>query len=293
MQITTLEEITNGQQWVGLGIAGNQAEHLDQAGEAEDFKDVVALENAPKGMFPWFIPNSNTFLATNPLSSDTLTHNGESILQPEPEISLVVEFQYSDSEDELVEGLTVIGFSAFNDCSRRANEPKISLKKNWGAASQGMANTVVRIDDFPSTEGAINSYRLACYLKREGELIQYGKDTAVSDYCYFNQQLIDWITNQLNTQQDHGPLEAINAMLEAGKPRYAVIGIGATCYTDFGNSEQRFLAVDDEIFVAAYDNAHFDPESIESQLKSVDRSEGNRELIVLQQKVVANSPAKA
>lgn len=43
--------------FLGLGIAGNFALHLDQAGEAEDFKDVITTEEAaPKGIFPFFLP---------------------------------------------------------------------------------------------------------------------------------------------------------------------------------------------------------------------------------------------
>ncbi len=38
---------------IGLGVAGNFAHHLEQAGELEDFKNVVTCEpDAPKGIFP-------------------------------------------------------------------------------------------------------------------------------------------------------------------------------------------------------------------------------------------------
>ena len=41
-----------------LGVAGNFAHHLEQAGELEDFKDVVtATPDAPKGIFPFYLPN--------------------------------------------------------------------------------------------------------------------------------------------------------------------------------------------------------------------------------------------
>ena len=119
MKQTTLSEITKGGQWIGLGIAGNQAGHLNQAGEAEDFKDIVVVEHAPKGMFPWYIPQHDSFLGVNPLSSSELFHNGETCLQPEPEMGLVVEFVYSDSSEQLLDGMKVIGFTSMNDCSRR------------------------------------------------------------------------------------------------------------------------------------------------------------------------------
>ncbi|MDD4856037.1 MAG: DUF5718 family protein, partial [Sulfuricurvum sp.] len=44
--------------FIGLGVAGNFALHLEQAGESADFKDVLTDDpNGPKGMFPFYIPN--------------------------------------------------------------------------------------------------------------------------------------------------------------------------------------------------------------------------------------------
>ncbi|MFC4994247.1 DUF5718 family protein [Rubritalea tangerina] len=279
----SLSDIISNNDWVGLGIAGNQAEHLDQAGEADDFKDVVALENAPKGIFPWFIPNHDSFLSTNPLSHTELKLKGNDPLQPEPEIALIVELEYAEDAC-LVKNLDVLGFSAFNDCSRRIAADKISHKKNWGAASQGVADALVSIDDFTTPGGSIENYRIVCYLKRDGRLLQYGCDTAVSDYCYFNQQLVDWIVKQINTQQDHGPLEPIADMLASTTPKYAVIGIGATCYTDFGNSDQRFLQDADDVFVAVYNAKKHDLSSVEKHLAGEPHLVKDDSLIVLQQR---------
>ena len=40
-----------------FGVAGNFTGHLEQAGEAADFKNVKTLEqNAPKAIFPTFLP---------------------------------------------------------------------------------------------------------------------------------------------------------------------------------------------------------------------------------------------
>lgn len=285
MKIVTLDEITQGEDWVGLGIAGNQAEHLVQAGEADDFKEVVALENAPKGMFPWYIPGADSFLGVNPLSHDKLNNNGEGFLQPEPEIALVVKFDYSDSDESLLDGISVLGFSAFNDCSRRVVATKISQKKNWGAASQGMAKEILSINDFAGKGGSIDSYRLSCYLKRDGELLQYGKDTAVTDYCYSNQTLVDWMVKQINTQQDHGPLEPIGKMLATSRHSYGVIGIGATCYSEFGNSDVRFLKENDEIFVIAYDGDQHTCTELEALISENTLPKSNALMVILQQQV--------
>ena len=224
----TLTEITKGEEWIGLGIAGNQAGHLNQAGEADDFKAIAVDEHAPKGMFPWYIPNHESFLGADPISNSEIRHNGEACLQPEPEVGLIVEFNYSSDSDKLMDSMRVIGFTAVNDCSRRLAADKISMKKNWGERSQGMAKNVYLLNDFESAKGAISDYRLASYLRRDGEMHKYGKDTAVVDYTYFDQQLVDWMVAQINDQEDEGPLESLSEMLGEAKHKYGVIAIGAT-----------------------------------------------------------------
>ncbi len=248
-----MDEIRTGRNWIGLGVAGNQAGHLGQAGEDSDFAQVQADENAPKGLFPWFIPQAETVFGTNPLSSHELTLLNETRLQPEPEVGLIVEFDYhAAGEAQLVQGLRVLGFGAFNDCSRRIEAPKISHKKNWGEASQGLSEQIIPITDFSTAGGTLDQYRLVSYLLRDGDLIQYGEDTPVSNYCYFNTQLTDWLVQQINTQQAMGPLEDIRTVMAESRPHYGIIGIGATCYTDFGNGEERFLRTNDEVIVALY-----------------------------------------
>lgn len=43
-----------------FGVAGNFTGHLEQAGEAADFTNIKTLEkNAPKGLFPTYLPKIN------------------------------------------------------------------------------------------------------------------------------------------------------------------------------------------------------------------------------------------
>ncbi|WP_018968707.1 DUF5718 family protein [Rubritalea marina] len=146
-----------------------------------------------------------------------------------------------------------------------------------------MAEAIVPIDDFNEAGGTIDRYRLACYLVRDGKLITYGKDTAVSDYCYLNQQLVEWMLNQINTQTDHGPLEPLSSMIASSKPRYAVVGIGATCYSDFGNSEDRFLRTGDEVIVATYDSTQYGAVELEQAIRS--GAESKASMIIMRQKL--------
>jgi hypothetical protein len=239
--------------FIGLGVAGNFALHLEQAGESADFKDVVTEDpNGPKGMFPFYIPNREGQLGIYPISCESiLLPNEVCNVQPEPEVALICDFEY-DSEGKVTE-ITPKFFGAYNDCSlRKEGAAKISHKKNWGEASKGLASSLIPIDTFEEG-GVMESYRIASFLRREGMLMRYGEDVELTGYSFFYTKLIEWMKNQINTQVDFGPLEAISDYLrEAGNPTQAVISIGATRYTHFG--ETNFLQEGDEVIVVVYDN---------------------------------------
>lgn len=286
MNTLTLNQLIEGNSWIGLGVAGNQPGHLGQAGEADDFKDIAALENAPKGLFPWYLSSGEGFLTTNPLSSDTINLAQQTHLQPEPEMCLVVKFNYNQSPNNanaLIQGLSVIGYTAFNDCSRRVPESKLSKKKNWGRNTQGMAKLILPIDDFDSLESSVMRYRISSFLERDGTYHTYGKDTAVSEYCYFNSTLTDWVVQQINTQVDQGPLENLSSMLDEAQPEFGLIAIGATSYADFGNSDQRFLQAGDKVTVVLYDSSKHHAEDIKELTKDGRKSDPS--LIILKQTV--------
>ena len=81
----------------GLGVAGNFAGHLEQAGEAADFADVDAPATAPKGIFPFYLPGNAGFLGAFPLSSGALVlpPSEEPLnLQIEPEAGVLCEIEY-------------------------------------------------------------------------------------------------------------------------------------------------------------------------------------------------------
>lgn len=237
-----------------FGIAGNFAEHLSQAGEASDFIDVKTEDqNAPKGMFPIYIPGSQTFLGVYPLCTQTIQADFSKpiYLQVEPEISVLFEVSYD--EKQAVKGLSALAFSAFNDCSNRSSAPKISQKKNWGKASTGVSNQWIEIDQF-SSGGVLDGYYLSCFLKRDDEVIEYGVDSAAMGYNYFYQTLSDWIKLTLNTQEDFGPLENLKGLLQqAHFPKQIIVTLGATRYTAFG--ESGYLKPGDQIGVFVYQPA--------------------------------------
>lgn len=239
--------------FVGLGVAGNFALHLEQAGESADFKEVVTEDpNGPKGVFPFYIPEREGQLGVYPLSCDTIILPDEACkVQPEPEVALICDLSY-DGEGN-VANITPKFFAAYNDCSlRKEGSAKISHKKNWGKSSKGLSNTLIPIDTFEKG-GVMDCYRIASFLRREGMLMRYGEDVELMGYSYFHGKLIGWLQNQINAQSDFGPLEPVGSYLrDAGCPKQAIISIGATRYTHFG--ETNFLQEGDEVIVVVYDN---------------------------------------
>lgn len=271
-----------------FGVAGNFTGHLEQANEASDFANVVTAEtNAPKAIFPTHIPVENPeitpeFLSVFPFSDDKAIEypEGQTKVQLEPECAVVFDAIWEGDE---LKDLIPLGFGASNDCSiRREGAKKISLKKNWCARSKGFSNNIIPIDSFTS-KGIINDYRIASFLLRDGKAYPYGEDSAIRDYSYIYGKLITWMLLKFNYQLDEGPAENIHSyLIEAGKPSRIMVSIGATRYTEFG--ETNFLRYGDHAVVVLY------PESKYSFSEIVDIIENNREassdISILNQEIV-------
>lgn len=279
--------------YLGLGIAGNFALHLAQAGELEEFKDIITVEEAaPKGIFPFYLPSytpslkktkrtPKKILTTDPLSSDTIKLPSQDVnVQMEPEVALICELSYSDGK---IQSITPIYFAAYNDCSIRvAGADKISDKKNWGESSKGIASLALEIDNFK--EGStLDDFSICSFLKRDKVLTLYGENVKLSGYSYFYEKLTEWIKQQINTQKDFGPLEPLSEYIEACEyPDKAIISIGATRYTEYG--EKTFLQANDEIFVIVYNHNTYTLEDIVSALDS--QKYPQKDISILHQKVL-------
>ncbi|WP_050934661.1 DUF5718 family protein, partial [Vibrio harveyi] len=244
-----------------LGIAGNFAGHLQQAGEADDFAlygDVNA--NKPQALFPIYVPFiEHPYLSTYPISADTTKLPNDILnLQIEPELALICDVSYEGGQ---VLQLTPTHFGAFNDCSiRRPDANKISEKKNWGAASKGLASQLIELERL-TPDSDIGRFRIASFHKRGEQVFAYGEDCAVNEYSYFYADLLDWIRDQMNHQVDRGPMENIHALLkQANLPSQLVVAVGATRYTEYG--EQNFLERGDESVVVVYDSHLYQPKDV-------------------------------
>ena len=252
--------------FLGFGIAGNFANHLEQAGEANDFINVISdEEGAPIGIFPFYIPKNDTFLGRYCIDNQKIILPQDTLLkvQAEPEIALECEVLY---ENNKVKTLIPKFFMAFDDTSIRNDKTatKISQKKNFSAASKGYGKKIP-IDVFEKG-GICDNYSLTSFLIIDGKAHQYGDNVKLTHYCYFYKKLIDWIVKKLNTQVDHAVLENLSDVIsKAHYPVRIVIAIGATSYTHF--AENRFLQEGDEVCVITYNHTVYTNEQIQNLIQ--------------------------
>lgn len=270
---------------VGLGVAGNFAGHLEQAGEAADFANVVpTTAEAPKGMFPWYVPGRPGQLGVFPVTHGLLELPDQPgvDLQIEPEAGVIARLEYDPGGNVIAIRPEVV--AAWNDCSiRREGARKISDKKNWGPASKGVAARGFRVHDIDAT-GALADLRIASFMRRGGEAQEYGVDSPAAGYSYAGATLIDWMIDRLRKQQgsDDTPLEPVGEYLRgAGCPERALIGIGATRYTPFG--ESTYLVAGDESIVIVYDGAASSPADVATAVQEGREAEVPRASVLAQQ----------
>lgn len=271
-----------------FGVAGNFTGHLEQAGEAFDFKNVkTAEQDAPKALFPTYIPGIDgigktpAFLGTFPFDSKSIVFPaGEQKIQIEPECAVVFNAKWDNGK---ITGLSSVCFGASNDVSiRKAGAKKISVKKNWGKSSKGLSENLISLDSFDE-KGILNGYRIASFMVRNGNVFEYGENSAVRDYSYIYGKLENWLIEKFNTQKDEGPAENINSYLgEAGFPEKIMVSVGATRYTDFG--EHNFLLKGDKSVVVLYPEKKYSPEDIKNLVLKNDFSDS--EISSLVQEVV-------
>ena len=268
-----------------FGVAGNFTGHLEQAGEAIDFKNIKTAEvNAPKAIFPTYIPAASVvppFLTVYPFNSQKIIFpKGEEKLQIEPECAVIFDAVW---DGDTLTSLKPVCFGASNDCSiRKQGAKKISEKKNWGPCSKGFSNNQIAADGFD--KGCIfDKYRIASFLIRNDKVYAYGENSAIRDYSYIYKKLTDWMIEKFNGQKDEGPAEDIHSYLVAAeRPSQIMVSIGATRYTEWG--ETNFLQNNDKAVVVVYPELKYTPDQIFKMVETEDFMD--REVSALVQTVV-------
>ena len=277
-----------------FGVAGNFTGHLEQAGEAESFKDVKTSDAAaPKALFPTYIPNEipkqvrddragaaaascvPAFLNVFPFDANKIVFpKGEEKIQIEPEMAIVFDANWRDGA---LTALEPRFFGASNDVSiRKEGALKISVKKNWGPSSKGFSGDAIKVEP-----GIFGRYRIASYLARGGKLFEYGENSPVTGYSYFGKKLNDWLLDKFNNQKNEGPAEDVHSYLRAaGFPQKIFVSVGATRYSPFG--KENFLQAGDDSIVVLYPDS-YSKEKIEEMILSGGQADG---VSLLRQRVV-------
>lgn len=275
---------------LGLGLAGNFANHLEQAGEAKDFAHLVGEDaNAPKGIFPFYVPGNSSYLGRFCFDNNAIILPADKSLsvQAEPEVALKCELIYS-ADKNLVENIVPTHFMAFNDASVRNDKSakKLSQKKNFSLGSKGYGANKIAIPNGAFTQGGIcDNYSIASFICTEGVWEAYGEVSRLDTYSYFYETLIRWMIKRLNFQEDFGVLQALYEVVrEANYPKYALITIGATRYLP--KNEKRFLAEGDIVSVVVFNHKKYSLDCVQNLAKQGDFANLGDDISMLRQKVI-------
>ncbi|MFC3847915.1 DUF5718 family protein [Helicobacter baculiformis] len=249
------------EKFIGLGVVGNFAKHLEQAGEIHTFINMKHIEkDAPKGLFPFYLPHDSGYLGRYCIDNQYIIVPDVPDLhvQAEPEIALECEILYN--KEGFVEDIVPSHFMAFNDTSiRNLQAEKLSEKKNFSKGSKGMGEKLL-IDRFVYG-GVCNDYSIASFLTREGTTHVYGENSKLVKYEYFYDKLLSWIVEMLNTQKNEGSLEDLHHLLkEQHLVQQCIITIGATPYMPF--AQENFLQKGDVVTIIAYNHRRYSFEKI-------------------------------
>lgn len=250
----------------GLGVAGNVAGHMQQAGEASEEEEPA---KKPAAVFTFYAPHPHTVEATEeeilsrleqfPVTNSVIffpRFEGAGNVQVEPEMGLYVDIVYSPDEKR-VERLIPRRVAAFNDCSIRKldGSEKLSEKKNWGPGSKGISLQSFRVNSI-SPGSLVDQLVLVSFIKRAGIVHQYSINAPARSYLMFHDALLDWIVGRINTQKHEDKWEEIFPQLVASDyPTSMWIALGAGEYTDWGSAN--FLQPKDECLVVVYDEQYF------------------------------------
>eukprot|EP00928_Gymnodinium_smaydae_P013751 TRINITY_DN14992_c0_g1_i3.p1 TRINITY_DN14992_c0_g1~~TRINITY_DN14992_c0_g1_i3.p1 ORF type:complete len:370 (+),score=46.86 TRINITY_DN14992_c0_g1_i3:38-1147(+) len=203
----------------GLGVAGNVAGHMAQAGEASGH---APAQTMPAALFTYYLPPHPYFVSDNQALKGRLDHfpvthavidfpklPGAMKVQVEPELGLYADIVYSKDRSR-VERLVPRRVAAFNDCSIRVLDTasKLSMKKNWGFGSKGISLRSFPVDSI--AKGTfVDNLVIISYLKREGTIYQYSVAAPCRNYLCFHDELLDWIVKSINEQSDTDKWEPI------------------------------------------------------------------------------------
>lgn len=256
---------------IHIGIIGNYKGHLSAAEQVEE-------SDEPNGIF--VIHNTD---------EDTLTHR-EEIKYPaqgtnvdiEPEFILRCDLSYQENR---LANIEVKQMTIGNDFTIRQLEgsEKISQRKAWGGCSKGLHDRWWDVSSFTRTQYG-DEIKLVSYIEREGEFYLSTPMVDFSETKLFFDELLSWIIDRINNQQDQGMYEKILPELERlGFPDELILFTGAPNYTQWG--EKNFLNRGDTVHIAAFNEEHISKAKIKENF-SCQNLMNNLDVLQFSQRIV-------
>ena len=250
----------------GLGVAGNVAGHMEQAGEADPAAAAAPKPKGCAGIFTFYAPHPHSVDASEdevierlerlPVTNAVIRYPAAGgHVQVEPELGLYVDIVYTP-DGSAVERLVPRRVAAFNDCSIRelTGATKLDQKKNWGEGSKGLSLRSFRIDSLaPGT--LVDRLVIVSYVRRAGKTEQYSVAAPARTYLCFHEELLEYIVDRINHQASEGKFEPIwPELVRSDYPTSMWCALGAGEYTEWGKAN--FLQRADQALVMVYDEQY-------------------------------------
>lgn len=223
---------------ISVGIIGNYFGHLSGA---ENIKE----HPLPNGIFIIHCDHPETMTSGAEVKYPI---NGSKV-DIEPEFVIRFDTRYQNGK---LSALTATHMTIGNDFTIREldGSSKISQRKAWGEKSKGINSTWWEMREFTS-ENYGKNLNLISYIERGGEFYCATELVDCLDTKVFCVELIEWIIDRINNQEDEGMYEEIHSELLANDfPEELILYTGAPNYSGWG--EDNFIKIGDKVHISAF-----------------------------------------
>lgn len=237
---------------ISIGIIGNYFGHLSGA---ENVKE----HPLPNGIFVIHCDHPET--VTSGVEAKYPQSGTDLDIEPE----FVIRFATRYQNGRLSE-LTATHMTIGNDFTIRSldGSSKISQRKAWGEKSKGINSTWWQMQEFTKANYGKN-LNLISYIERDGKFHCATELVDCLDTKLFHGELIEWIIERVNHQQDEGMYEEIHPEFSANNfPEELILYTGAPNYSGWG--EENFIETGDKVHISAFKTDKYSPSEVKKRL---------------------------
>lgn len=232
-----------------IGIIGNYYGHASGAENIEEHP-------LPNGIFVIHQQDAETL--TSERVAIYPSEGSDVDIEPEFVVRCKVIYERGRVVDLVPQAMTI-----GNDYTIRTLEgaTKISDRKAWGSRSKGINHSWWKESSFID-ENCAENINIVSYIERNGKIHCATPIASCANTKLFNVELIRWVVNKINNQQDEGIYEQILPEFEkSGMPDELLLYTGAPSYSAWG--EDNFIQRGDRVHIMAYCSDVWQSEQIE------------------------------